>query len=144
MSGKNTTVQVVKINAQAENLAKALATLKKDFQGLVVPPELDKIITKLENSIAAVQRKTEKGIVPREVFLESEKEIGKIKIKDTGIKPGLGINKDLDEIGDVSIIGIVSDKENPKNSIYNETRLSLIKKISNVIVLGILEYFKQR
>ena len=97
MSGKNTTVQVVKINAQAENLAKALATLKKDFQGLVVPPELDKIITKLENSIAAVQRKTEKGIVPREVFLESEKEIGKIKTAFDNLHSTMNSFKDLSD-----------------------------------------------
>ncbi len=71
-----------------------------------------------------------------------QEEIGKIKVKNTGLKPGLGVNKDLEEIGDVSIIGIVSDKENPENNIYNETRLSLVKKLSNVIVLGILEYLK--
>ncbi len=69
-------------------------------------------------------------------------DVGKIKIKDSGIKPGEGINKDLEKIGDVSIIGIVSNKKNPKNAIYNETRFSLVKKISNVIIKGILEYFK--
>ncbi len=71
-----------------------------------------------------------------------QEEIGKIKIKDTGLKPGLGVNKNLEEIGDVSIIGIVSNKENPENNIYNETRLNLVKKLSTVIVLGIVDYFK--
>lgn len=69
-------------------------------------------------------------------------DVGKIKIKDDGVKPGEGINKDLEKIGDVSIIGIVSNKDNPKQAIYNETRFSLVKKISNVIIKGIIEYLK--
>ena len=69
-------------------------------------------------------------------------DVGIIKLADKGIKPGLGINKDLEQIGDTSIIGIMSDKANKGSGIYNETRFSLVKKTSNVIINGILEYLK--
>ena len=69
-------------------------------------------------------------------------DIGFIKLSESGIKPGLGINKNLEQIGDVSIIGIMSDKTNNGSGIYNETRFSLVKKISVIIVNGILEYLK--
>lgn len=108
--------------------------------GTLESPITAKEIKTVFNTIHLLHPKSKVLVI--DAAVGDREEIGKIKIKDTGIKPGLGINKDLEEIGDVSIIGIVSDKENPKNSIYNETRLSLIKKISNVIVLGILEYFK--
>lgn len=108
--------------------------------GTLESPITAKEIKTVFNTIHLLHPKSKMLVI--DAAVGDKEEIGKIKIKDTGIKPGLGINKDLDEIGDVSIIGIVSDKENPKNSIYNETRLSLIKKISNVIVCGILEYFK--
>ncbi|MBO5926245.1 MAG: spore protease YyaC [Clostridia bacterium] len=69
-------------------------------------------------------------------------DVGRIKLSDYGIKPGKGIQKDLALIGDVSIIGIISDKNNSKYTIFNETRFSLVKKISDVIVDGILKYFR--
>ncbi len=69
-------------------------------------------------------------------------DIGAIKLTDIGIKPGLGVNKDFDVVGDTSIIAIVSEKsENDKNLFYG-TRLSFIKKVSSVIVAGIIKYFK--
>ncbi len=69
-------------------------------------------------------------------------DIGIIKLTDNGIKPGQGINKNLDKIGDVSIIGILSDKSNKGIAVYNETRFSLVKKMSVIIINGILEYLK--
>lgn len=64
-----------------------------------------------------------------------EEEIGYVKINQTGIKPGLGVNKDLPLIGDVSIIGIVSDKKD-KNLNYT-TRFSLVYALISDIVKGV-------
>ncbi len=108
--------------------------------GTLESPITAKEIKTVFNTINNLHPKSKVLVI--DAAVGNKEEIGKIKIKDTGLKPGLGINKDLEEIGDVSIIGIVSDKENPKNNIYNETRLSLIKKISSLIVLGIIEYLK--
>jgi hypothetical protein len=52
---------------------------------LAVPAELQKVFVKLENAIANVIRKTEKGIIPREDFSLTEKEIGKIKSSFEGL-----------------------------------------------------------
>lgn len=62
-------------------------------------------------------------------------EVGYVKILDKGIKPGLGVKKDLPRIGDVSIIGIVSDMENSSAFL---TRFSLVYKLANDIVEGVI------
>ncbi len=38
----------------------------------------------------------------------SEDEVGNIKVKSGGVKPGLGYDKNLPLLGDVSIVGVVS------------------------------------
>ncbi len=62
-------------------------------------------------------------------------EIGYVKITDCGIKPGLGVNKDLPLIGDVSIIAIVCDKIDKNNNF--STRFSLVYTMANDIIEGI-------
>ena len=130
-----------------------------DSLGPIVGSELkDKLKGKafvygsLESPITAKEIKTIFNIINRlhpkskilviDAAVGEECDIGKIKVKDVGLKPGEGINKDLEKIGDVSIIGIVSKKEISKTSIYNNTMFSLIKKMCNLIVGGIIEYLK--
>ena len=113
---------------------------KSYVYGSLESPITAKEIKTIYNIINKLHPKSKILVIDAAVGEESD--IGKIKIKDVGLKPGEGINKDLQKIGDVSIIGIVSDKESSKTAIYNNTRFSLIKKISNVIIGGILEYLK--
>lgn len=62
-------------------------------------------------------------------------DVGQIKVSSFGIKPGLGVNKNLPLVGDVSIIGIVSDGKT--NSLYGGVRLSLINSLADDIVRGL-------
>lgn len=71
-------------------------------------------------------------------------DIGAIKIKNAGIKPGLGVNKDIEEIGDVSIIGIVASKSIENVNLYNLTRLNLVYKLADTIANGIDAFIKQK
>ena len=90
--------------------------------------------------------KTIKNIHPKSKILVidaavgNKEDIGVIKVTDKGIKPGLGVNKDLQLIGDVSIIGIVAENDNALNNILHTTRFSLIYKLSKIIVDGIMDY----
>jgi chromosome segregation ATPase len=79
MAKKSRTVHVVELNANAKNLSNAVAALKKGFEGMIIPPDLEKAFSKLENSISSVLRKTDKGIIPREDFADTEKELNKVK-----------------------------------------------------------------
>ena len=71
-----------------------------------------------------------------------EQDVGLIKLSDSGIKPGLGVDKDLLEIGDVSIIGIVASKKTFSLDNTDKVRFSLIYRMAKIICAGVLEYFK--
>ena len=67
-------------------------------------------------------------------------DVGLIKVCDKGLKPGLGVNKNLGQIGDISIIGIVAAKSLQNYNLYNLTRLNLIYKMAEKIADGIINY----
>ena len=71
-------------------------------------------------------------------------EVGFIKVSDTGIKPGLGVNKSLPIMGDSSIIGIVTEKQDVLNNLFSATRLNLIYKMSIAISKGIESYLEYK
>ena len=72
----------------------------------------------------------------------TEEDIGLIKVRNVGLKPGLGVQKNLGSIGDISIIGIVAEKTTKNYNLFNLTRLNLIYKMSEAIAEGIVEYIK--
>lgn len=67
-------------------------------------------------------------------------DVGLIRIVNSGLKPGLGVNKKLGEIGDVSIIGIVASKSLQNYNLFNATRLNLIYKMAEQISCGVEKY----
>lgn len=94
MAERSKTVHVVELNANAKHLQDALASLKKSFGSMVLPPDLDKTFIKLENALGSILRKTEKGIIPREDFQDTEKELTKIKNAFDGLSGSIdGIKK---------------------------------------------------
>ena len=76
-------------------------------------------------------------IVAIDAAVGNTEDIGNIKISNSPIKPGLGVNKNLIEVGDVSIIGIVSSKNQTLDKIINNTRLNLVVKMANAIKNGV-------
>lgn len=64
-------------------------------------------------------------------------DIGLIKVSDKGLKPGLGVDKNLGVIGDCSIIGVVAGKSLQNYNLFNLTRLNLIYKMAEKIADGI-------
>ncbi len=70
----------------------------------------------------------------------SSEDIGLIKVLNKGLKPGLGVDKNLGLVGDISIIGVVATKSNNNYNLFNLTRLNLIYKMAENIASGIEKY----
>lgn len=67
-------------------------------------------------------------------------DIGLIKILDYGIKPGSGVNKKLDLVGDISIMGIVAERSSYHYSILHATRLNLVFTMAKIISESIIKF----
>lgn len=63
--------------------------------------------------------------------------IGHIIIKEGPLKPGLGVNKKLPAIGDISITGVVNVGGLMEYMVLQNTRLSLVMNMANTIAKGI-------
>ena len=67
-------------------------------------------------------------------------DLGLIKVINQGLKPGLGVNKNLGTVGDLSIIGIVAKSSYSNKELFNLTRLNLVYKMAEIITDGIVQY----
>ena len=67
-------------------------------------------------------------------------DLGLIKAINRGLKPGLGVKKDLGEIGNFSLIGVVAKKSAENYQLFNLTRLGLVYRMADVISIGVYRY----
>lgn len=67
--------------------------------------------------------------------------IGDIYIRDHPIYPGKGVGKSLRDVGDISIVGIVSKNDSKNFLTSNSIRLSFIYDLADIIAKGILNAY---
>lgn len=67
-------------------------------------------------------------------------DVGIIRVMNNGLRPGLGVNKDLNKLGDISVIGVVSERSEKNYKLFNLTRLNLVYMMAEKIALGIRDY----
>lgn len=65
--------------------------------------------------------------------------IGTVVVKNGSLKPGSGVNKILPEVGNMNISGIVNIGGFMEYIVLQNTRLSLVMKMANIISKGIAE-----
>ena len=104
---------------------------------------LDNPITAYEvPSLSEFLKKThpDSSVLVIDSAVGKEEDIGVIKVADCGLKPGLGAQKDLPRVGNVSIMGVVEKKDKSSLSKLKHTRLRLIWQMANIIADGICDY----
>ncbi len=79
-------------------------------------------------------------IIAIDAAVGNSEDIGIIKISNKGLKPGLGVDKNLGEIGDCGIIGVVAGKSLQNYNLFNLTRLNLIYKMAEKIAAGVEKF----
>ncbi len=103
---------------------------------------LDRPLTALDVNIASefVKKVYPYGaIVAVDAALGRKEEVGSVLVSDSPVKPGLGVKKELNEIGDVSVVGIVDEKSESGGNL-SSVRLSLVYRLAHLIANG-LEIF---
>lgn len=76
-------------------------------------------------------------IIAIDACLGKIENIGKITIRNESINPGAGVDKELTPVGDMSIVGIVNVGGFMEIMILQNTRLSLVNKLANIIAEGL-------
>ena len=119
--------------------------LQKNINAYVYGSLSFPVTAKEVNYAKSYLEETHKGskIIAIDAAVGSSDDIGLIRVLNKGIKPGLGVGKNLKMVGDLSIIGIVSEKKPNNDKLLNATRLNLIYSMANNIANGIENYLKE-
>ncbi len=78
------------------------------------------------------------GIIAIDASLGQISSVGNIQVVDGPLKPGAGVNKELAEIGDFHITGIVNVGGFMEYFVLQNTRLSIVIKMAEIISKVIL------
>jgi len=84
-----------------------------------------------------IRNKNYDRIIAIDACLSNKKNQGIIEVREGPITPGKGIGKILPEIGDLSIIGVVDSSDRDFHDLIQDTRLSLIYEMAEIICKGI-------
>lgn len=76
-------------------------------------------------------------VIAVDAAIGEQQDIGLIKVYNQGLKPGLGAQKDLETVGDISILGIVAVKSFMNYNLMSSTRLNMIYQMAEIISDGI-------
>ena len=71
-------------------------------------------------------------------------DIGLIRYLDEPLRPGAGANKKLNEIGDISVLGVVAEKSVSNYGLLNTTRLRLVYSMAEIISDGLANFLWNR
>lgn len=85
-----------------------------------------------------------KIIIAIDACLGKMKSVGRVDVHNKPIKPGAGVNKELPEVGDYSINGIVNVSGFMEFFVLQNTRLNVVMNMSKDIVEAITEVFPRR
>jgi len=67
-------------------------------------------------------------------------DVGVIKVSDSPLYPGSGINKKLGKIGDISVQGVVAEKNLASRAALSSVRMNMVYKMSAIISDSIAGY----
>ena len=115
--------------------------LQSGLQNMTVYGTLDEPVhaLNLDQFVALIKEKHSDSLVLAiDACLGRSESVGYISLKEGPLKPGTGVNKALPEIGDYHIIGIVNVGGLMEYFVLQNTRLSLVMRMSEVIAKSII------
>lgn len=83
-------------------------------------------------------------VIAIDAYLSNKKKQGTIEIREKPLTPGKGTGKSLPEIGDISIIGVMDTSDKDFNDLVQDTRLSMVYAMAEVITAGIINAVNYR
>ncbi|MEW6727712.1 MAG: spore protease YyaC [Bacillota bacterium] len=82
----------------------------------------------------------ESFIIAIDACLGCIENVGTVALGDGALKPGTGVKKDLPEVGDVHVTGVVNVGGFLEYLVLQNTRLNLVMRLANIIVSGLKQF----
>lgn len=82
-------------------------------------------------------------IIAVDASLGKQEHVGYVTLAEGPLYPGLGVKKELPEVGSLHITGIVNTTGNKDNLLLQTTRLSTVMTLADIITAGFVETFRR-
>ena len=107
----------------------------KSFQSYIYGTLRSPVTAKEIKYISEFLRQThpDSKIIAIDAAVGEESEIGLMKISDSPLRPGMGVNKRLGSVGDISILGVLAKKTAFTYSQLNLMRLNTVYMMADAI-----------
>jgi putative sporulation protein YyaC len=102
---------------------KVFGTLENPVHAVNLKETIDEINSKYKNPL----------VIAIDACLGRSESVGAIDIKEGPLKPGSGVHKNLPAVGDLKIMGIVNVSGWMESTVLQNTRLSLVMKMADII-----------
>jgi putative sporulation protein YyaC len=113
--------------------ANVFGTLKEPVHAKNLEENIDYIYKNIHNPL----------IIAIDASLGKNENVGKVNLFKGSLFPGAGVNKNLRPVGDISITGIVNISGFMEYIVLQNTRLSLVMQMADVISLGLYMSIKK-
>jgi len=98
----------------------------------------------LEETLASIQQKfSNPFIIGIDACLGHSTSVGCIQVVNGPLRPGAGVNKQLPPVGDIHLTGIVNVGGFMEYFVLQNTRLSLVMRLSDIIASSLYSALKQ-
>ena len=99
----------------------------------------------LEETLEVIRREYDQAyVIAVDACLGRTESIGFINLKAGPLQPGTGVNKTLPEVGDLHIVGIVNVGGFMEYLVLQNTRLSVVMKMAEIISSALIPELAQR
>jgi putative sporulation protein YyaC len=124
-----------------DSLAPMIGTYLKEFGYKNVYGTLDEPVHAMNLAETLDKLPKDKKVIAIDACLGLLSSVGTYQMINGSLKPGAGVNRELPETGDYSIVGIVNVGGFMEFHVLQNTRLSLVVKMAKDITSAIMEVF---
>lgn len=91
-----------------------------------------------------VELTKDKFVLAVDASLGATSRVGSVRCESGPLRPGSGVGKELQEVGDAHVVGIVNVGGFMEYFVLQNTRLALIDELSTIIGRAIYKVYKER
>lgn len=120
---------------------------KLQYRNLAIYGTLNKPVhaKNLEDTLALIHERYENPlIIAIDASLGKDKHVGYVTLAEGSLKPGIGVDKELPQVGDICITGIVNVTGYLNHMLLQTTRLDTVMQLADFICVGLRYVLRQQ
>lgn len=120
---------------------------KLQYKNLAIYGTLSKPVhaKNLEDTLRMIEaRHSNAFVIAIDASLGKDKHVGYVTLGEGSLKPGIGVDKELPQVGDICITGIVNVTGYLNHMLLQTTRLDTVMQLADFICIGLRYVLRQQ